>query len=64
MIIYITNPDLELKKKHVVISCHKLRENVTDGIFNPIKVCMTVTKPNILKNSTSVVILDILYDVS
>ena len=36
MIISCTNPDPELKKKHVDISYHKLRECATYMIVNPI----------------------------
>ena len=38
MIIYCTNLDLELKKKHVAISYHKLRECAAAGIVNPTRV--------------------------
>ena len=42
MIISFTNPESELKKKHVVISYHKLRESAAARIVNPLKVCTTV----------------------
>ena len=42
MIISCTNPDSELKKKHVAISYHKLRESAAARIVNPLKVCTTV----------------------
>ena len=48
MIVSCTNPDLELKKKHVAIFYQKLRESATDRIFNPIKVCTTVNQSDIL----------------
>ena len=47
MIIYSINLDLELKKKHVAISYHKLRESATARILNPIKVCLTVNDPKL-----------------
>ena len=50
MIISSTNPDLELKKKHVEISYHKLQDSSGVGIINPIKVCTTVNPSNILIN--------------
>ena len=42
MIISSANSDSELKKNHVAISYHKLREISAAGIVNPIKVCITV----------------------
>ena len=38
MIMLLTNPDSELKKKHVAISFHKLQECAAAGIVNLIKV--------------------------
>ena len=64
MIISCTNPDLELKNKHVAILYHKFRESAASGIFNPIKVCMMVNRSNILTKSTSVVMLGSLSDES
>ena len=54
MIISITNPDSELKKKHVAISYHKLRECAAAKIVNPIKVCTTVNRANIFTKGVSV----------
>ena len=54
IIISSTNPELELKNKHVTISYHKLREIAAAGTFNPIKVCMPVNQYDILKSITSV----------
>ena len=42
MIIYFTNPNSELKKKHVAISCHKLWESAATGVVDPMKFCTTV----------------------
>ena len=47
MSISSTNPDSELKKNHVAILYHKFQECVATGIFNPIKVCMTVNQADI-----------------
>ena len=44
MIISCTNPDLELKKKHVDISYYKLQEIAAAGIFNPLKVFTIVNR--------------------
>ena len=52
MIISITNPDADVKNKHVAISYHKLWESVEAGIVNPIKVCKTVIRSDILKQYT------------
>ena len=64
MIIYCTNPDSELKKKHVVISYHKLRESAAAGIVNPLKVCTTVNLADILIKGVSAGTLGSLYDES
>ena len=53
MIMSSTNPDLELKKKHVAISFHKLRECAAAGIINLIKVCTMVNRADILTKGTS-----------
>ena len=42
MIISCTNPDSELKKKHVAISYHKLEEIAAAMIVNPLMVCRMV----------------------
>ena len=42
MIMSLTNPESKLKKNHVAISFHKLRECATTKIVNLIKVCTTV----------------------
>ena len=47
IIISSTNPDSELKKKHVGISYHKLWECTAAGIVKPIKVCTTVNRADI-----------------
>ena len=41
MIMSSTNPDSEIKKNHVAISFHKLRESAAARIVNLIKVCTT-----------------------
>ena len=64
MIISSTNPDSELKKKHVDISYHKLRESAAVRIFNPIKVCMTVNIFDIFTKGVSAGTLGSLYDTS
>ena len=48
VIIYRTNLDYELKKNHVVISYHKLRDSAASGIVEPIKFCIKVNRSNIL----------------
>ena len=53
MIITCTNPESELKKKHVAISYHKLWESAAAGIFIPIKVCMTFNRSDILTKGAS-----------
>ena len=62
MIVSITNPDSELKKNHVVISYHKLREYAAAGIVNPIKVCTTVNRAKIFTKGVSVGTLGSFYD--
>ena len=42
MIISSTNPDYELKNKHVAMLYHKLWESAASRIANPTKVCMMV----------------------
>ena len=64
MIISCTNPDSDLKNKHVDISYHKLRVCTADGIFNPIKVCTMVTQSDIFTKCVLVVTLGSLYDAS
>ena len=64
MIMSSTNPDSELKKKHVAISFHKLRECATAGIVNLIKVCTTVNRSDILTKGTSAGTLGSLSDAS
>ena len=64
MIISSTNPDLELKKKCVAISYHKLRESAPAGIVNPIKVCTTVNRADIFTKGVSVGTLISLSDAS
>ena len=49
MIIPSTNLGSELKNKHVAISYHKLRESAAASIVNPIKVCTTVHRSDILE---------------
>ena len=64
MIISSTNPDSELKKKHVAISYHKLRESAAAGIVNSIKVCTTVNRANIFTKGASAGTLGSLSDAS
>ena len=64
MIISSTNPDSELKKKHVSISYHKLREIAAAGIVNPIKVCTTVNRADIFTKGTLVGTLSSFSDAS
>ena len=47
MIICCTNPDSELKNKHVDISYYKFRLCAEAEIVNPIKVCTTVNRSDI-----------------
>ena len=54
MIISRTNPDLELKKKHVAISYHKKRDSAAVRIVIPIKICTMVNQSNIPTKSISV----------
>ena len=64
MIISCTNPDSELKKKHVAISYQKLREIAAAGIVNPLKVCTTVNRADILTKDVLAGTLGSLYDAS
>ena len=64
MIMSSTNPDSELKKKHVAISFHKLRECAAAGIVNLIKVCTTVNRSDILTKRSPAGTLGILSDES
>ena len=64
MIIYCTNPDSELKQKHVAISYHKLRNSAAARILNPLKVCTTVNRDDILTRGVSAGTLDIFSDAS
>ena len=64
MIICCTNPDSELKKKHVHISYYKLQECAAAGIVNPIKVCTTVNRVNIFTKGVSVGNMGSLSDAS
>ena len=64
MIISCTNPDSELKKKHVEISYHKFWECVAAGIVNPIKVCTAVNRSNIFTKGVLVGTLGSLSDAS
>ena len=64
MIISSTNPDSELKKNHVAILYHKFQECVATGIFNPIKVCMTVNQADIFTKVVLVGTLGIFSDAS
>ena len=64
MIMPSTNPDSELKKKHVAISFHKLRECASAGIVNLIKMCTTVNISDILTKGTPAGTLGSLSDAS
>ena len=64
MIISCINPDSELKKKHVAISYHKLRESAAAGIVNPLKVCTTVNRADILTRGVLAGTLDSLSGAS
>ena len=64
MIISCTNPDLDLKNKHGDISSYKLRESAAAGIVNPLKVCTTVNRSEILIKGVSAGTLGSLYDTS
>ena len=61
-IIYFTNLDSELKKKHVVIYYHKLRESAAAGIVNPLKTYTVVNQADILTKGVSAGTLGILSD--
>ena len=54
IIIYSTNPDSELKNKHVDILYHKLRECAAAGIVTPIKLCTAVNLSDIFTASYGV----------
>ena len=60
-IISYTNPYLEMKKKHVAISYHKLREYAAARIVNPIKVCSAFNQTEIF---TKVVLVGTLVSLS
>ena len=64
MIMSSTNPDSELKKKHVAISFHKLRYCAAAVIVNLIKVCTTVNRADILTKGTTAGTLGSLSDAS
>ena len=64
MIISSTDPDSELKKKHVAISYHKLWECAAAGIVNLIKVCTEVNQSDIFNNGVSVGTLSSLSNAS
>ena len=64
MIISSINPDSELKKNHVDISYHKLRDSAAAGIVNPIKVCTTVNRADIFTKGVRVGTLGSLSDAS
>ena len=64
MIISSTNHDSELKKKHMVISYHKLWESAAAGIFNPIKFCTAVNQYDMLTNSTPLGMMGSFLDAS
>ena len=64
MIMSLTNPDSELKKKHVAISFHKLRECAAARIVSLIKVCMTVNISDILTKGTPARTMGSLSDAS
>ena len=49
MIISRTNPDFNLRKKHVAVSYYKLQESAATGIVKPIKVYTAFRRYNILK---------------
>ena len=53
MIISCTNPGSDLKKKHVALLYHDLRESVAAVIFNPLKVCIAVNQADILNKGVS-----------
>ena len=64
MIMSLTNPDFELKKNHVAISLHKLRECAAAVIVNLIKVCTTVNRSDILTEGTPAGTLGSISDAS
>ena len=64
IIISCINLESNLKKKHVAISYHKLVESPAAGIVNPLKVCTTVNRAEILTKGVSVGMLGSLSDAS
>ena len=64
MIISSTNTESELKKKHVAISFHKLRECAAAIILSLNKVCTTVNRSDILTKGTPARTLGSLSDAS
>ena len=62
MIIYCTNPDLDIKKKLVAISNHKLGESAAAVIVNSLKVCTTVNQSDIPNKGVLAVTLGSLSD--
>ena len=57
MIIYNTNMNSDLKKKHVEISYNNLWYSAAAGIVKPIKVCTLINWYDMLRKSMSVVML-------
>ena len=53
MITSCTNPESDPKKKYVAISYHKLQESAAAKIVNPLKVCTTVNRADILTKGVS-----------
>ena len=64
MIISCTNPESDLKNKHVAISYHKWWESATAGIVTPLKVCTTVNRSDILTKVVLAGMLGSFYDAS
>ena len=62
MIISSTNLELEMKNNHMEISYQELRESAADRIVNPIKVCTTVNRSEIMMKITLVGTLGSLYN--
>ena len=62
MVIYCTNLKSELKKKHMVISYHKLQKSGAARIVNPLKVCATANQSYILTKGVLVGTLGSLSD--
>ena len=63
-IISCTNPDPELKNKHMDISYHKLRECATDRIVKIIRFCTAVNRADIFTKGVSVGTLVIFFEAS